>query len=136
MTNTAKPPRKTTRRASVAVSPNGSRLSASLTTTSKTYKLDQYRAECDIEPFVLDTGADQIVIAPPTGEVLLQIAEAGVYDVRKLMELLCRDQYEVVWAAVKDEDAGVVVNLMRDLVEHFMIGTLQGAPGGLVALPN
>ena len=98
-----------------------------------TYKLDQYRKECSITPFVLDTGETQIVIQPPTGEMLLVISETPIYEGRKLLKLICGEQYDVMWDLVKDEPGGVLVSLLQDLGRHFMVANIQAAPGGSVA---
>lgn len=100
------------------------------------YKLDEYRAELKIEPFVLDTGETQIVIQPPTGESLLEIADTSVYDGRNLLRRLCRDQFDAVWDVVKGEPAEVLLGLLKDLGNHFMVGTIAEAPGGPIALPR
>lgn len=101
-----------------------------------TYKLDQYRKECKIEPFVLDTGEQQIIIQPPTGESMLEISETSIYDGRLLLRRICRDQFDAVWDAVKDEPAPVLLALLKDLGQHFMVANIAEAPGGPVALPR
>lgn len=101
-----------------------------------TYTLDMYRAESRIEPFVLDTGEETIVIDPPTGETLLVISETSLYEARTLLSLICGAQFDQVWAAVKDEPGNVLVGLLQDLGKHFMVTSIQAAPGGPVALPG
>lgn len=101
-----------------------------------TYKLDQYRKECKVTPFVLDTGETQIVIQPPTGETLLTIAETPIFEGRRLLHLICGEQFDTVWDLVKDEPGGVLVNLLQDLGKHFMVASISEAPGGRVALPR
>lgn len=103
---------------------------------AKTYKLDQYRKEAKIGPFVLDTGDAQIVIQPPTGESMLEIAETSIYDGRTLLRRICRDQFDAVWDIVKDEPAAVLLALLNDLGKHFMVANIAEAPGGPVALPR
>jgi hypothetical protein len=102
----------------------------------KTYKLDDYRAECDIEPFVLDTGEMEIVIPAPTGESLLMIAETPISDGRRLLRLIAGDQFEPVWELVKKEQGTVLVKLLQDLGKHFMVATVSEAPGGSGASPS
>jgi hypothetical protein len=101
-----------------------------------TYKLDQYRKECRITPFVLDTGETQIVIAPPTGEAVLDLTEATIFEGRRVLMMMCGQQFEAVWDVVKDENGEVLVALLADLAGHFKIAQIQEAPGGRVALPS
>ncbi len=101
-----------------------------------TYKLDQYRKEAKVEPFVLDVGEQQIIIQPPTGESMLEISETSIYDGRTLLKKICRDQFDAVWGAVKDEPAAVLLALLKDLGQHFMVANIAEAPGGRVALPR
>lgn len=101
-----------------------------------TYKLDNYRRECKIKPFVLDTGETQIVIQPPTGDTLLAISETSLYEGRKLLHFICGEQFDAVWELVKDEPGEVLVGLLQDFGKHFMIAQISVAPGGPVALPS
>ncbi len=101
---------------------------------AKTYKLDEYRKEARIEPFVLDVGESQVVIQPPTGESMLEIAETSIYDGRTLLRKICRDQFDAVWDIVKDEPAGVLLALLKDMGQHFKVANIAEAPGGPIAL--
>lgn len=103
---------------------------------AKIYKLDTYRSECDIEPFVLDAGDTQIVIQPPTGETLMQISETPIMEGRRLLQLIAGEQFDAVWDIVKNEQGGVLVRLLEDLGTHFMVAAISAAPGGPVALPS
>lgn len=103
--------------------------------TPTTYSLDRYRTEAHIVPFLLETDTDTIEIPPPTGETLLTIGETPIVQTRALFELLCGDQFDAVWAAVRHEPAGVLVGLLQDLGKHFMVMSVQEAPGGFGASP-
>lgn len=97
------------------------------------YRLDVYRDESGIEPFVLDTGDAQIEIQPPTGEQMLAIAETNYYDGRTLLKLICGDQHEAVWEVMKSEQATVLMRLLKDLSKHFKLANVAEVPGGHVA---
>ncbi|HEX5525169.1 MAG TPA: hypothetical protein VFX53_17120 [Pedococcus sp.] len=103
---------------------------------AKIYKLDQYRAECNIEPFVLDTGETQIVIQAPTGETLFKIAETPTVYVQTLLKLITGDQFDAVWNLFRHEQGTVLVQFLKDIGAHFMVTSIAEAPGGSAALPN
>lgn len=103
---------------------------------TRTYALDTYRAESHIDPFVLDTDTERIVIPPPTGETLLTIGETPMTQARTLFMLLCGEQFDRVWEAVRHEPSGVLIALLQDMGSHFMIMGVQAAPGGFGASPN
>ncbi len=104
---------------------------------AKTYKLDMYREEANgIDPFVLDTGEQQISIPPPTGEQLIQISETSVYDGKLLLSRICGDQFDAVWEVIRKEPAGVLLGLLRDLGQHFRVAHISAAPGGVDASPS
>lgn len=103
--------------------------------STTTYSLDRYRTEAHIAPFILETDTDRIEIPPPTGETLLTIGETPIVNTRTLFELLCGDEFNRVWDAVRHEPAGVLVGLLQDLGKHFMIMSVQEAPGGFDASP-
>lgn len=109
---------------------------SSESTVASTYRLDQYRKECKITPFVLDLGETQIVIPPPTGDTVISISETPIYAGRVLLQLICGEQFDAVWDAIKDEPGGVLVGLLQDLGQHFMVAQISAAPGGPVALPS
>lgn len=100
------------------------------------YKLDEYRSECNIEPFILDTGETQIVIPAPTGETLLLISETPLMDARNLLTLITGDQAEVIWALFSKEQGTLLIRLLQDLSTHFKVTSIAEAPGGPVALPR
>lgn len=118
---------------------NGSkRVSAVVPAAPETtiYKLDTYRAESKVTPFVLDTGSHTIVIPPPTGETVLRIGETPTFETRVLFKLLCGTEFDMVWDAVKDEPAGVLVGLLNDMGRHFMVAAVSDVPGGFDASPS
>jgi hypothetical protein len=105
----------------------------------KTYKLDKYRAEAQLDPFTIEVAEGHMIsIQPPSAETMMAIGETPVQDGRKMLRLLCGEQYEELWAAVAWEPAAVVTSLVKDLVEHFGLGqaALRDTPGGSVALPR
>lgn len=107
--------------------------------TGKTYKLDKYRAEAQLEPFELEVADGQVIsIQPPSAETMMAIGETPVQDGRKMLRLLCGEQYEALWAAVAWEPAAVVTSLVKDLIKHFGLGeaALRDVPGGSRALPR
>jgi hypothetical protein len=99
------------------------------------YKLDQYRSEAKIKPFVLDTGDEQIIVNPPTGDALVQIGETPLNQTRRLISLLCGEQFEPIWKLIHNESYEVMAGLVNDMVQHFKID--QGIlPGGGGASPT
>lgn len=115
---------------------NSKRVTGLVSPTGTIYKLDQYRAESKVTPFVLDTGGHTIVIPPPTGEAVLTIGETPSFETRRLFKLLCGDEFDIVWDAVKDEPASVLVALLNDMGKHFMVAEVSDVPGGFDASPS
>lgn len=101
-----------------------------------TYTLDAYRSEAKVTPFVLQTDTDTIVVQPPTGETVLAIGETPAYQVRELFRLVCGEQFDAMWAAVKDEPATVLTSLINDMGKHFKVMAVSDVPGGFDASPN
>ena len=103
---------------------------------AKVYKLDQYRKDAKIKDFVLEIGEDEeIVIVPPSGEALLQLAETPLSQTRKIMALICGDQWSRIYDVVGGESYEVFQRLVIDLVDHFKINQGQMLPGGGEAAP-
>lgn len=100
-----------------------------------TFKLDTYRAEAKVEPFELELEEGKVIsIPPPTAETMMHIGETPANDNRRLLQLLCGEQYEALWAAVAWEPASMVVKLVTDMVRHFGMGAeVQNVPGGYTA---
>jgi hypothetical protein len=101
-----------------------------------TYKLDQYRSESKVTPFVLVTDDATITVAPPTGETVVALGETPAWQTRALFKLLCGAEFDDMWDAVKDEPASVLVGLLNDMGKHFMIAQVSDVPGGFDALPS
>lgn len=101
------------------------------------YKLDKYRAEAKVEPFELDLGDGQsISIQPPTVEDVILIGETPLTDGRRVLQLMCGDQFEALWAAVADLPGSMITPLVVDMAKHFGISAMQATPGGFRALPR
>lgn len=95
---------------------------------NRRYSFQQYLSEAKVQPFVLETGLEdpaEISIAPPSGDALLTISENGGSP-RKVLALLCGEQYEAVMDLVGPAPAEVMAALIEDLLAHFGIG---GEPG-------
>lgn len=104
--------------------------------TAKVYKLQQYRDDAKIKPFVLDAGDEQLVIPPPTADTLIAIGETPASDVRTLVKLVCGDQWDKLHALIGQDSYEVFQTLMRDLIEHFGINQGGQLPGGGEASPT
>lgn len=92
------------------------------------YQWDKYQREAKTDPFVLDTGEQQIVVRPPTTETILEIGETPLDQGRRLLQLLCGDQFDTVYELVKDAPATAMTALVKDMVAHF--GVDQELPQG------
>jgi hypothetical protein len=89
-----------------------------------TYKLDQYIAEADIDPFELDLGGDRgvVTITAPTSEAMVEITETPINQTSRIFELLCgEDQFDKVWEAVRYLPAIVLQSIILDMLKHFKI---------------
>jgi hypothetical protein len=99
-----------------------------------TYKLDQYIAEAEIEPFELDLGGDKGVVSimAPTSEAMVAITETPLNQTRYIFELVCGEQqFEQVWEAVRFLPATVLQNILLDMLKHFkIIAQVSDIPGG------
>lgn len=99
-----------------------------------TFKLDQYIAEAQVDPFVLDLGEgkEAVVIQAPTSETMVDITEVPMNEARHIFELLCgEEQFEKVWQEVRYLPATVLQDLLLDMLRHFKVfaGVTQ-IPGG------
>lgn len=89
-----------------------------------TFKLDQYIAEAEVEPFELDLGGDKgvVSISAPTSEAMVEITEIPMNQTRLIFELLCgEDQFDKVWEAVRYLPATVLQAIIMDMLRHFKI---------------
>jgi len=93
---------------------------------SKTYKFDSYLAEARPTDFALELSHDEmIVIGPPDVETMLKMDEART--ARRMLELLCGDQYSKVYELIKHRHSGVLERLAKDMRAHF---NLENEPSG------
>lgn len=99
---------------------------------NRKYSFQQYLGEAKVRPFVLETGADEdsglpaeIVIPVPTGEDLLEATDNAT-SIRRMLRIICGDQYDAVLRLVGPQPASVMTDLLADLMSHFGAG---GAPG-------
>ncbi|MCW2904929.1 MAG: hypothetical protein JWO67_7194 [Streptosporangiaceae bacterium] len=88
---------------------------------AKSFALARYRAEAVHRPFELIIDADKsICIQPPkTADVIEMDASTPT---REVLRLLTGDQYEPLVEAIGDEDAGVLIAILKDMQEHFGLG--------------
>lgn len=99
-----------------------------------TYKLDTYREEAGVEPFVLEVGDGRVItVQPPTTETAIKIGETPAFQQRELLKLLCGNSYDELWKAIADEQGGVTAKLVADMAKHFKMGNGPGIPGGFGA---
>lgn len=105
-------------------------------TAGKTFKLDAYRREAKITPFILDAGTEKITVTPPTGERLIEIGETPMNQTRRLLSLLCGDQWDKIYELLANESYEIMQALVTDMVEHFKINEGGVMPGGGGASPN
>lgn len=98
-----------------------------------THKLTQYIAEARIDPYILevdDDRANDITIQCPTGETVIEIAETPINESRKILRLLCGDQFDAVWGIVGPLEHTVLQAFVMDIVDEFKINQMATAPGG------
>ncbi|GEL19363.1 hypothetical protein [Pseudonocardia asaccharolytica] len=93
---------------------------------AREYDFDSYLAEARPTDFVLKAGDERIVIEPPDGETVVLLDEATTG--RRVLELICGDQFGAVWELVRHRHSGVLNKLARDIAKHF--GLDQPPPGG------
>lgn len=96
--------------------------------TKSSYDFDDYLTEAAPIAFRLRVaGAEDILIAAPTGEQMLQVDEATT--ARAMLQALCgTDTWPAVFELVKDKHSGVLERLVRDLRTHF--GLTRPPAGG------
>lgn len=99
-----------------------------------TYKLDDYIAEAEVDPFELDLGGDKgvVSIAAPTSEVMVEITETPLNEARHIFELVCgEDEFEKIWEEVRYLPATVLQKMMLDMLQHFkIIAQVRDIQGG------
>lgn len=94
--------------------------------------LAKYRKEAGGEPFPFELDDGRVIKIPrPTGGRLMDLAEkyAGIdldnptgVDPREQFRDLLSDAYDEVMPILEDEDFGVMMALLKDLVEYFDLG--------------
>lgn len=98
----------------------------------------------DVEPYVIDDVVPPISIpAPETVEQQLALMEVfssdgkfRIADGRRILSIICGDQFEAVWALVRREKLAVLLEFIDDMSRHFAEqGALEDvgeadAPGG------
>ncbi|WP_242882577.1 hypothetical protein [Actinomadura litoris] len=85
------------------------------------YSMARYRAEARREPFPLELdNGDILAIVPPKSGKVLELTPALSTD--EVLRRLCGDSYDALVAAVGEEDAGVLVAIMKDMQKHFGLG--------------
>ena len=72
------------------------------------------------------SGSKDIVVEAPTSEQMMELDEAT--SARRALKALCGPVWPEVYALVKDKHAEVLTALVRDLRDHFNLGT--GTSGG------
>ncbi|MEU6033970.1 hypothetical protein ABZ801_01030 [Actinomadura sp. NPDC047616] len=88
---------------------------------SKTYRLAQYRREAKREPFTLELDDGTcITVNPPSGGSVLQLDPSK--STREVLRLLAGDSYQALVDALADDDASVLVAVLRDMQVHFGLG--------------
>jgi hypothetical protein len=107
----------------------------------KTFKFDQYQKEARRTPFVLDGpfpeghpasegagGPGSITIPVPSGRDYIKAEQAGSSG--QTLRVVCGQQWEQIDALLDCLDAGGVIDLTRDVMQHFGIGEDNRPPGG------
>lgn len=95
---------------------------------TKTYNFDRYVEEAATEPFRLQAGDQEIVISPPLGEVLLEMDVTT--SPRRILELLCGDQYSAVRDLIRPQPSSVFNRLLGDMMNHFGANQVPTGGGG------
>jgi hypothetical protein len=94
---------------------------------AKTYDFDDFLREARPTAFILRVSEEQtITIEPPNSETMLLLDEAST--ARRQLELLCGDQWQAVFALVREKHTGVLNALAMKLMKHF--GVDQAVSGG------
>ncbi|KAB2344882.1 hypothetical protein [Actinomadura rudentiformis] len=85
------------------------------------YSIARYRAEARREPFAveLDSG-DTLAILPPKSASVLELDPS--LSTAEVLKRLAGDSYQALVDAVGDEDASVLVAVMKDMQKHFGLG--------------
>lgn len=95
-----------------------------------------------IEPYVIDDVEPPITITAPDDVerqigILEMLGPDGdqfqVSDARRVLELLCGEEFPRVWELVRKEHISVLMELIADMGEHFgpaLEAGMASAPGG------
>jgi hypothetical protein len=95
----------------------------------KTFKFNQYVKEAERPPFVLEiSDGDTIEIEAPNGDTMLEIEEAR--SSRTTLELLAGEHSERILELIGPAPAGVMTDLVQDMLKHFGITKEQSPSGG------
>jgi predicted NAD/FAD-dependent oxidoreductase len=93
---------------------------------SKPYRFDTYVEEARTDPFRLETPDGSVLEIPaPLAGTLLEMDYTT--SPRRVLRLLCGEQYEAVYALVAQHPGSVLNRLLSDLMQHF--GADQVPPG-------
>lgn len=94
---------------------------------AKRYQLARYRKEALKPDFELILDADDsILLKAPTVEELLDLSE--MTDVRSQLQVLAKGEYDKLMEILGGEPAGVLNQLMEDVMEHFGLGKSSTSP--------
>ena len=98
------------------------------------YSFQQYLDEADNKPFILETGAGgvaakEIVIQPPDGNTMLDIADNQT-NPRLVLELLGGDQADALLELLGKAPASVMNNVMQDAMAHFGLAAARQGDSG------
>lgn len=106
----------------------------------KTFKFDKYSREAKRTPFTIEgpfpeghpanepEGPGSITIPVPSGRQYIEAEQAGSSG--QTLRVVSGEQWEQIDALLDGLDAGGVIDLTRDVMQHFGIGEDNRPPGG------
>lgn len=85
---------------------------------SKTYSLAKYRDEATKQPFELDLGDGEILkLRQPSVDDVIDLN--GMSDVRSQLQIIAKDDYDLLMTAIGDLPGAALQPLMDDVMRHF-----------------